>query len=144
MGLSKKYLEMNSATVIFSIEKLAQAIYDEMPEAVFAYLLGSSVQGQVKPFSDLDLALYLSEKPSLAILSKAQKICEAQVGQVRCDIGILNNAEPVYRFEAIKGRLLFAREQEIWLRFYSITCREYETQMYHYEKQRLYRLEVNS
>jgi len=143
MGLSKKYLNINPEPVPFSAEKLAEGIRENMPEVVFACIFGSSLRDYiVKAYSDLDIALYLSEKPSLRFYSKVQDICEEYVGPVRCDVGILNNAEPVYRFEAIKGELLFTRDQEAWLRFYSVTCREYEWQMFHYEKQRRYRLEA--
>ena len=61
------------------------------------------------------------------------------VPDVRCDIGILNSAEPIYRFEALKGRLLFARDQERYVTFFSKTCREYESQMFDYERQLKYR-----
>ncbi len=59
---------------------------------------------------------------------------------IECDIGILNNAEPVYRFEALRGKLLFARDYEAYLKFYSLTCREYESQLADYERQHRYRL----
>ena len=58
---------------------------------------------------------------------------------VRCDLGTLNGAEPVYRYEALKGKLLFVRDRERWLQFYSRTCRQYESQMFHYQKQLAYR-----
>ena len=56
-----------------------------------------------------------------------------------CDIGFLNHAEPVYRFEALRGRLLFTRNVETYLRFFSLTCREYESQLADYERQYRYR-----
>jgi thiamine monophosphate kinase len=62
--------------------------------------------------------------------------------EVRCDAGILNSAEPVYRFEALKGRLLFVHDRVGYAAFYSLTCREYESQMASYERQRLYRQEA--
>jgi hypothetical protein len=50
----------------------------------------------------------------------------------------------VYRFEALKGRLLFARDRDFLAEFHSLTCREYETQMIHYARQRRYRLEAGA
>ena len=143
MGLSKKHLNTNSEPVNFSIEALTEGLKGKLPFVTFACLLGSAARsGVVKPHSDLDLAFYLSEKPSLSFYSAVEDVCGEYAPGVRCDTGILNKAEPVYRFEAIKGRLLFTRDMETWLRFYSLTCREYETQMFHYEKQLRYRLEV--
>ena len=55
---------------------------------------------------------------------------------VNVDLGVLNEKEPVYRFEALKGRLLFTRDLECRLHFYSLTCREYEHWMFHYDKLR--------
>jgi hypothetical protein len=57
----------------------------------------------------------------------------------RCDIGVLGGAEPVYRYEALGGRLLFARDRDSYLELYSLTCRQYEAQMLDYERQFRYR-----
>lgn len=144
MGLSKRYIDKNENEVSFSFRELADAVRDGMPDVVFACVLGSTAERSVvKPHSDLDLALYLDGEPSLEIYEKAQEICTAVVGPVRCDLGILNRAEPVYRFEALKGRLLFTRDEEKWLAFFSLTCREYESRIFSYERQRRYRLEAH-
>lgn len=142
MGLSKRYLDRNSEPVDFDPGALGRRFEDEVPEILFAYILGSAAGGRVGAYSDLDIALYLDGQPSLELYSRIQNVCADIVGEVRCDIGFLNNAEPVYRFEALKGRLLFRRDTEKWLTFYSRTAREYEDQMFHYKKQRRYRLEA--
>jgi predicted nucleotidyltransferase len=115
MGLSKRHLSPNTA-----------------PEAVFAYLFGSSAANRtVQPGSDLDVALYLDCPTSLDLYQRVDEACAKAVGEVRCDIGILNGAEPVLRMEVLKGHLLFKRNEERWLRFYSLTCREYESRIFH-------------
>ncbi len=146
MSLLKKHLNPNSEAVKFNPADFGQEIKKECPEIIFSIILGSSASGCVAPFSDIDLALYLTKnrKPDLKLYSQIYDICEKHAPGIRCDIGILNGCEPVYRFEALKGNLLFTRDMETWLSFYSLTCREYELQMFHYEKQRLYRLEYNS
>jgi predicted nucleotidyltransferase len=145
MGLSKRHLSANSAPVSFDIEILAKAIAEAAPEAVFAYLFGSSAPDlTVRPGSDLDLALFLDRPSSLELYQRVEEACAKSVGEVRCDIGILNGAEPVFRMEALKGHLLFKRDEERWLRFYSLTCREYESQIFHYKKQLNYRREANA
>lgn len=142
MPLSKRYLDTNTKPVFFDPDELGAALESACGEAVFAYLMGSSVSGEVKPHSDLDLAFYLTGKPELDLYDRVFDVCEGYVGGIRVDVGMLNGSEPVYRFEALKGRLLFCRDEEVWLRFYSVTCREYEHQMFHYEKQLLYRREA--
>lgn len=146
MGLSKKHLSKNTEPVVFLPDRLAEGIQKNMAMVTFAYLLGSAAEKYtVEPGSDLDLALYLSGKPTLELYRLVDEVCLEYVGNnIRCDTGILNNAEPVYRFEALKGRLLFTRDIETWLKFYSRTCREYESQMFHYSKQHQYRLEASS
>jgi uncharacterized protein len=139
MGISKRHLNPNTEAVSFSIEDLANSLKEKFPEIIFAYLMGSAVDGVIKPHSDLDLAFYLEGRPDFRFYSKVQELCESEIGNIRCDTGMLNHAEPVYRFEALKGKLLFTRDQEVWLRFYSVTCRQYESQMFHYEKQLRYR-----
>ena len=105
-----------------------------------AFLMGSGVDGIIAAHSDLDIAVWLNVKPSLEIYSAISQICETFVPDVRCDLGILNSADPIYRYETLKGKLLFARDQEQHLRFYSLTCREYESQMADYERQHRYRV----
>lgn len=139
MGLSRKHLSENFVPVHFDPEVLAVALREKLPEADFCFLMGSSADGVVNAFSDLDLAFYLNAKPSYSFYGKVMDVVRGVVPEVRCDIGILNAAEPVYRFEALKGRLLFARDQERYSTFFSRTCREYESQMFDYERQRRYR-----
>ncbi len=142
MGLSKFYLDTNDELIEFQPAILADMLKSAIPDIIFAYLMGSAACGQIKPHSDIDIALYIHSKPSFDIISQTQIIVDKYVGPVRADVGFLNGAEPVYRFEALKGKLLFTRDQSRWLDFYSITCREYESQLVDYERQRRYRLEA--
>ena len=64
--------------------------------------------------------------------------------RAEADVGFLNRAEPVYRFEALKGKVLFCRDQETYVKFFSLTCREYESQIADYERQRQYRIEAKT
>jgi len=145
MGLSKRHLDTNEDEVRVNLEALGEALKKGVPEIEFAFILGSSAEtGTVQPHSDLDIAVYLSSKPDMRIFEKILKVCGEFIGSVRCDLGFLNDAEPVYRFEALKGRLLFARDRDFLAEFHSLTCREYETQMIHYARQRRYRLEAGA
>jgi len=142
MGISKKHLGENSVPVHFDPGQLASVLEEQLSEVVFCFLMGSAVSGTVPAYSDLDLAFYLNEKPSYGFYGKAMDVVRSVVPDVRCDVGILNAAEPVYRFEALKGKLLFTRDEERYVTFFSRTCREYESQMFDYERQRRYRREV--
>ncbi len=132
----------NRKDVRFDPNVLAEHLREGLPEAVFGILLGSAVDGKVAVRSDLDLAFYVSGKPDFAFYTKATDVVNTMLPGVRCDIGALNRADPVYRFEALKGRLLFVRDRDTYSTFYSRTCREYESQMAAYERQWRYRMEV--
>ncbi|MEX2374600.1 MAG: nucleotidyltransferase domain-containing protein [Dehalococcoidia bacterium] len=163
MPLSKHHIDTKATDTLFDVESLAARLEAELPQVVFAYLYGSAASsGVVAAHSDLDIAIFVeptiwnarsgavAEAGAAAplawdtIYDTVYRVAESIVPGVRCDLGILNGTEPVFRFEVLKGRLLFCRDQEQWLRFYSITSREYESQLFHYEKQRRYRLEAQS
>lgn len=140
MPLSKRYIDLNAAPITFDVEALSSALEAGCPDVTFAFLMGSAMDGVIKPHGDLDLAFFTHAAVGFAFRHGVSEVCAPLVGDVRCDIGVLNAAEVVYRFEALKGHLLFTRDQDAWLRFYSVTCREYEHQMFRYERQRRYRL----
>ena len=142
MGLAKRHLDLNDSEQSFSVDELATLLKKSLSEASFGLILGSAKEGIVKAHSDLDLAFYLNKKPSLNFYNKVNEIVESIIPDVRVDIGILNSAEVVFRFESLKGRLLFKRDEETYAHFFSLTCREYESQMFNYEKQHRYRLEA--
>ena len=155
MPLSKHHIDTKPTDTPFDVDLLATRLQAELPQVVFAYLHGSSSgSGVVAAHSDLDIAVFVestfwharssSSTETSTIYDTVYRVAESIVPGVRCDLGILNGTEPVFRFEVLKGRLLFCRDQEQWLRFYSITSREYESQLFHYEKQRRYRLEANA
>jgi predicted nucleotidyltransferase len=144
MPLSKHYLDTQEEPTPVEAEAIAKLLAVDFPQLGFAYLLGSAARGVIAPHSDLDLAIYYLERPTFDRVAALIRAVEDLHRGVRCDLGSLNHAEPVYRFEALKGRLLFVRDRELWLRFYSLTCRLYESQMFHYDRQRRYRLEASS
>ena len=141
MPLSKHYLDTQEHDVPVDVDGITRLLETGYPQVDFALIVGSAARGVICAHGDLDLAVHCTEPLSLqqriAVMGSVSDLHQG----VRCDLGILNHAEPVFRFESLKGRLLFARDEETWLRFYSITCREYESQMVHYERQRRYRLE---
>lgn len=143
MSLSQRHLDRRTAVRTLDFDRLAAALQSSSPDIVFAVVLGSGVTGVLPPGSDLDLALWIAE-PSRALeaLLAAIKAVESLLPDVRPDVGVLNRADPVYRFAAAGGRLLFTRDLEVWLDFFSRAAREYEYQLADYDRQRRYRLEA--
>ena len=126
----------------FDIAALSKALQTACPQVTFALLHGSAKDGEAKEGSDIDIALYIDGKPTFEILRKAMDAVYELGPQAKPDVGILNNAEPVYRFEALKGKLLFGRDRAKYAEFFSLTCREYECQIVDYQRQHNYRLEA--
>lgn len=142
MGISRAHLNTHKGNVEFDVKQLADIIKSRYKDVSFCLLFGSAADGRVAEGSDVDLAFYLSEPTSLDFYSSIAETVDEVIPGVRCDIGILNRTEPVFRFEALKGKLLFARDMEQYASFFSLTCREYESQMFDYERQRQYRKEA--
>jgi len=142
MPLSKHYLDTQENDVPVDFIGMRALLENDYPEVLFALVIGSASTGIIAKHSDLDIALYCDKELNWERLSGIMLSISDLHCNVRCDLGVLNKAGPVYRYEALKGKLIFARDQERWLRFYSLSCREYETQMFHYDKQRQYRLEI--
>ena len=126
--------------MIFEIEQLAKLLKENCPKIDMAFLHGSAKDGIAGPNSDIDLALFIKGKPTWELYQQVENLVESIAPGTPCDIGILNDTEPVYRFEALKGNLLFARDQEQYLSFFSLTCRQYEYQIADYQRQKHYRL----
>ena len=124
----------------FSVTALARALKKRCPDIQFALLHGSARDGVVRPGGDVDLAVFVARRPTLATYRRIWDAAAPVVRGAEIDAGILNGTEPVYRFEALKGRLLFTRSRELYCRFFSLACREYESQMASYERQKRYRL----
>ncbi|MCX5634089.1 MAG: nucleotidyltransferase domain-containing protein [Phycisphaerae bacterium] len=128
----------------FDTNKLSESLNKQCPEIIFAILHGSSQEGIIREGSDIDIAIYINGKATLDLYQQIYGIVASVVPDSEPDIGILNNTEPVYRFETLKGKLLFSRDEEKFLEFFSLTCREYENQIADYERQHKYRLEAKN
>ena len=142
MSLSRREANKSMvAPVNFNPNILGTALRDGCPEMLFALLLGSARDGHVSPGGDLDMAVSLESGLNLTLVERITAIAQRVLPGIDIDIGCFDRAEPVYRFEALKGRLLFARDNDRFLDAYSKACREYESQMYDYERQARYRLQ---
>ncbi|PKL42279.1 MAG: hypothetical protein CVV39_08950 [Planctomycetes bacterium HGW-Planctomycetes-1] len=128
----------------FDADKLSESLRKRCPEIIFAILHGSAQEGIIREGGDIDIAIYINGKASLELYQRIYGIVHFVAGNSEPDIGILNNAEPIYRFETLKGKLLSRRDKNKFLDFYSLACREYENQIANYERQHKYRLEAKN
>lgn len=104
-------------------------IWKDTPGLVAVWAFGSSQDGQVGPGSDMDIAVLFESPPSLeaqiALLAELQDALHFE----DIDLVVLNDANPILRFEAISGRPLFCRDPGRRAEFASLTAREYEDEM---------------
>ena len=109
-------------------QRIAQ-VWQDTPEVVAAWVFGSARNGHVGPGSDIDLAVLFESPPSMeaqiALLAELQAALQFE----DVDLVVLNDANPILRFEAISGLPLFCRDLGRRAEFASITAREYEDEM---------------
>jgi len=120
--------------------KKLSKILEQIIEIDFALIFGSAQKGALKDASDIDIGVYLNTPITTDILLKIVEKIENYTHR-RCDLCTLNTASAILRFEALKGDLLFVRENKIddYAQFYSLTCREYEDKIFWMKKQLSYR-----
>ncbi len=103
---------------------------------VFSFVFGSSQNGVInKPDSDIDIAVFLSEKPTPELLTEIIGICQDAVGYENVDIVLLNDSDPILAFQALSGKLLTCRDMDVYASFFSRTCRLHEDVMMRLKKQ---------
>ncbi|MEW5959546.1 MAG: nucleotidyltransferase domain-containing protein [Chloroflexota bacterium] len=107
----------------------ARPIWDAEPTLMAVWAFGSAQGGWVNPGSDIDLGLLLASRPTLDeqlnLLARLQAVLRFE----NIDLVILNEANPILRFEAVSGRLLFCRDRDRLAEFVSLTAREYEDEV---------------
>jgi uncharacterized protein len=109
-------------------------IWESTPGVVAAWAFGSAQEGELRDGSDADIAVLMTRRPSfadqLALLGRLQEALQLE----DIDLVILNEANPILRFEAVSGRRLFTRDLAALAEFVSLTAREYEDEMAQWER----------
>ena len=124
----------------FKIKTLTESL-KEILFIEFAFVFGSSQNGQIKKGSDLDLAIFFTKKQKIGFdeIAKILEVIDLILPGVECDICRLNTAGETLKMEALKGNLLFVNDIETYADFYTKTCSEYEDYIYWTNKQLQYR-----
>ena len=78
---------------------------------------------------NVDIAVFLESPPSLDEQIELLARLQAALRLEEIDLVILNEANPILRFEAISGRPLFCRDLGRRAEFASLTAREYKDEM---------------
>lgn len=116
-----------------------QSLWDDTPDVVAAWAFGSAQGGELRQGSDADVGVLMTRPPTfeeqLALIGRLEKA----PWPAEIDLVILNDANPILRFEAVSGRLLFTRDLSALAEFVSLTARKYEDEMAQWERaMRLY------
>lgn len=114
-------------------EKIS-AILQKVPEIVFAIVHGSFPDGL--PFHDIDVALYLNSFHDQQRLDKEEGfslMIEREIG-LPADVQILNGAPLGFQYAVTSGRLLFARDAELYYLFREQTWLQYLDHKYFYQQ----------
>jgi predicted nucleotidyltransferase len=118
----------------FSISLLQEALHRH-DKILFSILFGSSQGGVlIKDDADIDIAVYLAEKPSPDMLAEIVGLVQDTLQYDAVDLIILNTSDPLLAFEALSGKLLTCRDDEAYASFFSRICRQYEDEMIRIQK----------
>jgi predicted nucleotidyltransferase len=109
--------------------RLTEAL-SALPEVELAYLFGSWVSGRVRAESDFDVAILVTGSAAADARSELARLL-ARLGRVvpseRLDVVLLNGAPSLLRHRIVsRGRLLFAREPRLRVRFVARAIQDYQ------------------
>jgi predicted nucleotidyltransferase len=97
------------------------------PEVLFAYAFGGAVGGELRPLSDVDVAVYLDEATD-AFECKWELLMRitAHLGTDEVDLVVLNHAPTAFAGRILQRRqVLYERDPFRRQRFESLVLREY-------------------
>ena len=113
-----------------------QNVFGQFPEVRAVYLFGSAAEGRRGPESDLDLGVLADEEAFAE--HKLELLTElARAGIDEVDLLLLNTADTVTRFEAVRPNMLIYRSGDFdHDAFYSLVVRKYLDLKPYLERQR--------
>lgn len=109
-------------------------IWKANPKIIAAWAFGSAQDGILREGGDVDTAVLttvpLTFNEQLTLLGELQMALQTD----EIDLIVLNDANPILRFEAVSGKRLFCRDLSAMAGFVSLTAREYEDEMAQWER----------
>lgn len=93
------------------------------------WLFGSSQAGFMRQGGDIDIGVLFSLSPALDLFLELRAQIQDLMQVEAVDLVDLLAASPILRFEAVRGRRLYARNPQHLAEFVSLTAREYEDEM---------------
>lgn len=111
------------------------------PRVVAVYGFGSRARGEAGPASDVDVAVLLDRRLSLADELRLRSRVVEELHRDDVDLVVLNHAPPLLRCEVVAaGRRLFARDDEAADRFEARAAMEcFDTEYLRATQQRILR-----
>jgi len=104
-----------------------KVVLQKEPNIVFAFLHGSFLSET--SFRDIDVGVFLGAENALPHLDLEldlpQRLEDALDSKFPVEVKIVNQAPLSFRFSVIKGKLLFARNDDILVNFMTTTARQY-------------------
>ncbi len=126
----------SSQAKIFDFTLLKQKL-SEQENVMMAFVFGSAKDGeQKKPDSDVDIAVWLKEPPTLDDRLFLLGLCQETLQYDNIDLCFLNTATTLLCFEALSGIKLVIKDMDFYADFFSKTCRYYEDDMMRLEQNR--------
>ena len=107
----------------------AEAVWEAAPNVIATWAFGSAQGGRIRKGGDLDIGILFKAAPSLDELAELRSDLQQALQFDEIDLVVLNQANPLLRFEALSGRLLFCRDLVSRADFASLTAREYEDEI---------------
>ena len=107
----------------------AEVVWKAAPNVIAVWAFGSAQDGHIREGGDLDIGILFESPPSLDELAELRSDLQQALRFDEIDLVALNRANPLLRFEALSGRLIFCRDLVSRADFASLTAREYEDEM---------------
>lgn len=120
-----------------TLERRLTRVVSAFDEIDAAYVFGSVAEGRSGPMSDLDLGIVLRDPaPKSLKLDVLEALTRA--GFENVDLVVLNDADPVLRFEVLRpNRLVFARPEFDHPSYFSLALRRRDDEVHLLRWQRM-------
>ncbi len=122
--------------ILSEIHEKALEVFHRQEDVLAVWIFGSAAEDRLRADSDVDFGVLFVEKPSFEAWADLRANLQEALKFEAIDLVILNDAHPILRFEAVRGKRLFCRDSEAVAAFVSLTAREYEDTMAFLERGR--------